>query len=73
MAKEIVLKGQTFTLGKFKGKHLRAMSKLNCGDEEKALKMIEIVLGVDESFVDDLEIEEIELVVKAIEEVMPQK
>jgi len=65
---KLTIQGQEFTIGKLKGKHLRKMSKF---DEKDSLKFIEIILGVDEAFVDEMDTDEITLVSEAVEKANP--
>lgn len=65
---KITIQGQQFTIGKLKGKHLRKMGKI---DKNDSLKFIEIILGVDEAFVDEMDTDEITLVSETVEKVNP--
>lgn len=65
---KITIQGKEFIIGKLKGKQMRLMSKYDSSD---SLKFIEIILGVDEAFVDEMDVDEITLVSDIIEKVNP--
>ena len=65
---KINIQNKEFFVGKLKGKHLRKMAKL--GDDDN-LKMFEIILDVDEAFVDEMTMDEINLITEAMQEENP--
>lgn len=65
---KISIQGKEFTIGKLKGKHLRKMAKIS---EEDSLKFIEIILDVDEAFVDEMDADEINKVSELVEKANP--
>ena len=65
---KITIQGKEFEITKLKGKHLRKLAKV---DEKDSLKYIEIILGVDEAFVDEMDSDEIMKVSELVEKVNP--
>lgn len=64
----ITIQGKEFQIGKLKGKHLRQLAKIG---EDDSLKFLEVILGVDEAFVDEMDADEIQKVSELVEKENP--